>query len=198
MPALSRSNSLPLKKEDDSIQRLATGTRQLKAHELTFFGIKTASTMKSNIDSNLSKTFKSHLSNELKNKTSPNYTPANLTSSYRYNQEPDLIMHHKQKYSPKSKNSELALCENKTLVETFDKRIDEKMNLEPFYENLKHQKSDNKHHYDRVSDVKRDEKILFELSRAADEIMEVLCQNILIDYIILDKCIDMTQFRELL
>lgn len=60
------------------------------------------------------------------------------------------------------------------MIETLDSCIDETKNLEPLYENLKNQNaSSNKQKYERISDVNRDEKILFELSRAAEEIMEV-------------------------
>lgn len=57
------------------------------------------------------------------------------------------------------------------MIEALDSCIDETKNLEPLYENLYN--STKQQHYDRKSDLKRDEKILFELSRAADEIMEV-------------------------
>lgn len=58
------------------------------------------------------------------------------------------------------------------MIEALDSCIDETKNLEPLYENLYQQQNSAKL-YDRKSDLKRDEKILSELSRAADEIMEV-------------------------
>lgn len=55
-------------------------------------------------------------------------------------------------------------------ISPLDNCIDETNNLEPLYENLYQQ---NKVKYDRKSDLARDEKILDELTRAADEIMNV-------------------------
>ena len=59
------------------------------------------------------------------------------------------------------------------MIEALDSCIDETKNLEPLYENLYNSSKQQQQHYNRKADLKRDEKILFELSRAADEIMEV-------------------------
>lgn len=79
--------------------------------------------------------------------------------------KPDLIMHHTH---PSSQTPELTTSEKKNMIEALDSCIDETKNLEPLYENL-YQKTK----YDRKSDLARDEKILNELTRAADEIMNV-------------------------
>lgn len=56
------------------------------------------------------------------------------------------------------------------MIEALDSCIDETKNLEPLYENLY---QNQKVKYDRKTDLARDEKILNELTRAADEIMNV-------------------------
>lgn len=175
---MSRSNSLRVKKEEVATPKLSTGTRQLKAHELTYFGIRSAPTaIKTNpIETSISKASFMHLSsnNNTKSITNRTTTPTSSKVIISHHQKPDLIMHHQQKYPPKSSTPELTSSERKSMIETLDSCIDETKNLEPLYENLKNQNaSTNKQHYDRKLDLKRDEKILFELSRAADEIMEV-------------------------
>lgn len=74
-------------------------------------------------------------------------------------------MHHQPKSAP-----ELTSSEKKSMIEALDSCIDETKNLEPLYENLY---QNQKVKYDRKSDLARDEKILSELTRAADEIMNV-------------------------
>ena len=177
-PSLSRSNSLRIKKEDLSTPKLSTGTRQLKAHELTYFGIKSAPPVLRNypIERNISKASFVHLSN---NNTITNLSNTSSASkvTISHSQKPDLIMHHEEKYS-KSATPELTSSERKSMIETLDSCIDETKNLEPLYENLKQQNATaNKQPYDRKSDLKRDEKILSELSRAAEEIMEVIVKK---------------------
>ena len=76
-------------------------------------------------------------------------------------------MHHQQK-SEESLTPELTSSEKKLMLETLDSCIDETKNLEPIYENLY---QNNK--YERKHDLARDKKILDELTRAADEIMNV-------------------------
>lgn len=78
-------------------------------------------------------------------------------------------MHHHPKYET-STTPELTTSEKKSLLEALDSCIDETKNLEPLYENLY---QNQKVKYDRKSDLARDEKILSELTRAADEIMNV-------------------------
>lgn len=166
-----------VKKEDLTTPKLSTGTRQLKAHELTYFGIKSApSTIMSNpIETSIMKSSFVHLSNSNNNKnnTKSKTNPTTTTSKViiNHHQKPDLIMHHP--HTPSSVTPELTSSEKKSMIETLDSCIDETKNLEPLYENLYNNNSNHKQHYDRKSDLKRDEKILFELSRAADEIMEV-------------------------
>lgn len=83
--------------------------------------------------------------------------------------KPDLIMHH---HLPKCEVStpELSSSEKKSMLEVLDSCIDETKNLEPLYENLY---QNQKVKYDRKTDLARDEKILNELTRAADDIMNV-------------------------
>lgn len=59
------------------------------------------------------------------------------------------------------------------MIAALDSCIDETKNLEPLYENLYSNQKVPK--YDRKTDLARDEKILSELTRAADEIMNVSC-----------------------
>lgn len=83
--------------------------------------------------------------------------------------KPDLIMHHHPKNKPST--PELSSAEKKSLIEALDSCIDETKSLEPLYENLFSNQKVLK--YDRKTDLARDEKILNELTRAADEIMNV-------------------------
>lgn len=164
---MSRSNSLRVKKEDLTTPKISSGTRQLKAHELTYFGIKSAppAITTNPIETNISKSSFVHLSkNSNKSKTNLNTTTTTSKVIIKH-QKPDLIMHH---HVP-----ELTSSEKKSMIEALDSCIDETKNLEPLYENLYSSNNNNNKNYDRKSDLKRDEKILFELSRAADEIMEV-------------------------
>lgn len=80
-------------------------------------------------------------------------------------------MHH----HPKNETStpKLSKSEKKSMIAALDSCIDETKNLEPFYENLYSNQKVLK--YDRKTDLARDEKILNELTRAADEIMNVSC-----------------------
>lgn len=186
-PSLSRSNSLRVKKEDLTTPKLSTGTRQLKAHELTYFGIKSAPTTTTTItasnpiETSISKSSFVHLSSNNDNINNNNNKNTNINNNnaististskviINHHQKPDLILHHQQHVPPPSSvTPELTSSEKKSMIEALDSCIDETKNLEPLYENLYNSK-----HYDRKSDLKRDEKILFELSRAADEIMEV-------------------------
>ncbi|XP_070497132.1 uncharacterized protein [Chironomus tepperi] len=207
-PALSRSNSLRIKrdnissnnnigtKDDSSTLKLSTGTRQLKAHELTYFGIKGTPITRKTSDTNITnKSHYTHLSTSSKNvlsssnklniinnsnnlsdkrngvtnnistTSSSSSSTATTTKVTINNQKPDLIMHHHQKVE-KSSIPELTTSEKKSMLETLDSCIDETKNLEPIYENLY---QNNK--YERKLDLARDKKILDELARAADEIM---------------------------
>ncbi|CAH1710399.1 unnamed protein product [Chironomus riparius] len=202
-PALSRSNSLRIKrdnvsntnnigtKDDSSTLKLSTGTRQLKAHELTYFGIKGTPITRKTSDTNitnksqfthlstssstniLSSSNKLNISNNSNNLSDKRIGIANKVSTTSSSstkvtinhQKPDLIMHHHQKIE-KSSTPELTTSEKKSMLETLDSCIDETKNLEPIYENLY---QNNK--YERKLDLARDKKILDELARAADEIM---------------------------
>jgi hypothetical protein len=193
-PSLSRSNSLRVKKEELTTPKISPGTRQLKAHELTYFGIKSAPSSfrtRSQQETKISKSSFVHLSNGKANTNpiinttvatttiattkSPTITTSKVIINH-HQQKPDLIMHHHQHTPMSSVTPELTSSEKKSMIEALDSCIDETKNLEPLYENLYQQNHNNNNSaklYDRKSDLKRDEKILSELSRAADEIMEV-------------------------
>lgn len=216
-PALSRSNSLRIKKDttkdDLNSPKLSTGTRQLKAHELTYFGIKSTKSTSNTTDTNIITTNKSpfmHLSSSstnnnrnLSKKSSNNHntnnssvTNANATSTSSKiiinHQKPDLIMHHHNHLHQQPNQPampQLTSSEKKTMMETLDSCIDETKSLEPLYENLYQNNNNNtsnninnKQQYDRKLDLARDEKILDELTRAADEIMNVSTIFIFITY----------------
>lgn len=87
--------------------------------------------------------------------------------------KPDLLMqalHHHQQQKSEASTPELSTAEKNSMMETLDSCIDETKNLDPLYENLY---QNQKVKYDRKTDLARDEKILNELTRAADEIMNV-------------------------
>ncbi|KAG5674453.1 hypothetical protein PVAND_004423 [Polypedilum vanderplanki] len=188
-PALSRNNSLRIKRDNakEETQKISTGTRQLKAHELTYFGVKSSpvtTTINSTDSNNIISTNKSpymHLTTNNKNnitssiKTTHTTNITNTSSKITVNhhQKPDLIMHHQQKNEQllQQQQTELTPTEKKLMIEALDNCIDETKNLEPLYENLYQNNNNNKQPYNRKLDLKRDEKILDELTRAADEIM---------------------------
>jgi HD-GYP domain-containing protein (c-di-GMP phosphodiesterase class II) len=168
----------------------------LKAHELTYFGIKGTPITRKTSDTNItnksqythlstssstnvvSSSNKLSISNNTNNTSDKRHavTNNNTTTSSKVtinHQKPDLIMHHHQK-TEKSSTPELTTSEKKSMLETLDSCIDETKNLEPIYENLY---QNNK--YERKLDLARDKKILDELARAADEIMNVSCNFLL-------------------
>jgi HD-GYP domain-containing protein (c-di-GMP phosphodiesterase class II) len=170
----------------------------LKAHELTYFGIKGNPITRKTSDTNITnKSQYTHLSTSSKNVVSSSHklsisnnssnnlsdkrnavtnnvpTTSSSTKVTINHQKPDLIMHHHQK-TEKSSTPELTTSEKKSMLETLDSCIDETKNLEPIYENL-YQNSK----YERKLDLARDKKILDELARAADEIMNVSCNFLL-------------------
>jgi glutamyl/glutaminyl-tRNA synthetase len=193
-PALSRNNSLRIKKDDtSSLQRkLSTGTRQLRDHELTYFGVSNKPTTTTTTDPKFTKSSFVHLSNSTSKSSSSttinssslksitNNVTSLLPSTVVINHQkhsteidqstPDLIMHHHHQKFEASSTPELSSSEKKSLIEALDSCIDETKNLEPLYENLY---QNQKVKYDRKTDLARDEKILNELTRAADEIMNV-------------------------
>lgn len=194
-PALSRNNSLRLKKDKDesanaNARKLSTGTRQLKAHELTYFGVKSSPITINTTDT--TNNSKMHLSTTPSSSNNSNSSCSIKTNNFitntqsskviiNHHQRPDLIMHHQQKlYEPSA--PELSSSEKKLMIETLDSCIDETNNLEPLYENLYQNKQQQ---YDRKLDLARDEKILDELTRAADEIMNVSFNIIFIIYCII-------------
>jgi hypothetical protein len=206
-PALSRSNSLRIKKDTakEDTKKITTGTRLLKAHELTYFGVKSSPITTTNAtDSNTNKSPFMHLStnNNKSNNISSSIkstitTTTNVNASSKItasHQKPDLIMHHQHKYDQQQQQPppppELTPSEKKLMIETLDNCIDETNNLEPLYENLYQNSSSGKQQYDRKLDLARDEKILDELTRAADEIMNVSITFILFSLrsMLLQRC----------
>lgn len=187
-PALSRSNSLRIKKDDTTSaaqEKLSTGTRLLRDHELTYFGVPSINQTKTT-DSKLTKLSYNHsnLSNNssLKSISNNSFRPSSTiivnhqkhSTDHRQQHsldmdKPDLIMHHHPKSKPLT--PELTTFEKKSMIEALDSCINETNSLEPMYENLLGNQKVLK--YDRKTDLARDEKILNELTRAADEIMNV-------------------------
>jgi hypothetical protein len=174
--------------KDEVTQKLSTGTRQLKAHELTYFGV--SSPTNKTTDTNVTKSPFVQLSTKNKSSSVINSSLSSSSSSVSVkashktatntqmsskilvnHQKPDLIMHHQQKYDSTAA-PELTSSEKKSMIEALDSCIDETKNLEPLYENL-YQNNNNKQQYDRKLDLARDKIILDELTRAADEIMNV-------------------------
>ena len=225
-PALSRSNSLRVKKSEDLTvptlaRKLSTGTRQLRDHELTYFGISkaTSATTPNNsipkshtisafavplssstanhintsfthlassksssviINSSSSTTAStSSIAKHLTNKThQPSSTIIINTKPTDSHNKPDLIMH-SQKYDQSSAAVELTQSQKKSLIDALDDCLNETNGQEPLYENVfanntsSNNNNGNKQKYNRKLDLDRDEKILDELTRAADEIMNV-------------------------
>lgn len=226
-PALSRSNSLRVKKSEDLtattlVRKLSTGTRQLRDHELTYFGISkaTSTTTPNNtipkshtisafavplssstanhintsfthlassksssviINSSSTTASASSIVKPLTNKThQPSSTIIINTKPTDSHNKPDLIMH-SQKYDQSSAAVELTQSQKKSLIDALDDCLNETNSQEPLYENVfanslsgnSSNNSNNKTKYNRKLDLDRDEKILDELTRAADEIMNV-------------------------
>lgn len=230
-PALSRSNSLRVKKSEDLTvttlaRKLSTGTRQLRDHELTYFGISkaTSATTPNNsipkshtisafavplssstanhintsfthlasskssssviINSSSTTASASSIVKPLTNKThQPSSTIIiNTKPTDSQHNKPDLIMH-SQKYDQSSAAVELTQSQKKSLIDALDDCLNETNGQEPLYENVygnntssnnsSNNNSNNKPKYNRKLDLDRDEKILDELTRAADEIMNV-------------------------
>ncbi|CAO1316976.1 unnamed protein product [Diamesa serratosioi] len=223
-PALSRSNSLRVKKSEDLtvptlVRKLSTGTRQLRDHELTYFGISktTSATTPNNtipkshtisafavplsssnanhintsfthlassksssviINSSSTTASASSIVKPLTNKThQPSSTIIINTKPTDSHNKPDLIMH-SQKYDQSSAAVELTQSQKKSLIDALDECLNETNGQEPLYENIyannssgSNNSSSNKLKYNRKLDLDRDEKILDELTRAADEIM---------------------------
>lgn len=189
-PALSRNNSLRIKKDDTSCaqEKLNTGTRKLRDHELTYFGVGNSQqttptdskyTKSSSFTHSTSKSSSSSLSTTTLNPTYKSITntllcPSTIVINHQKHSteielnKPDLIMHHHPK--TEAPTPELSSSEKKSMLEELDSCIDETKNLEPLYENLY---QNQKVKYDRKTDLARDEKILNELTRAADDIMNV-------------------------
>lgn len=186
-PALSRNNSLRIKKDDTSSvnDKISAGTRKLREHELTYFGVN-SNNHSTTTDSKFTKSSFAHLSTSKSSSSSTTINPSfkSITNTplrpstiiinhQKHSTEmdlskPDLIMHHHPKCE--APTPELSSSEKKSMIEALDSCIDETKNLEPLYENLY---QNQKVKYDRKTDLARDEKILNELTRAADEIMNV-------------------------
>lgn len=201
--SLSRNNSLIRKKEE--ALKISSGTRQLRDHELSYFGVSfgsksshvvTSRTSTPNtstsaqpaskpVTANLaslsyngqqngtpsfSSTFLSTSNSSptktiiMSNATKTNMTnqsPTTNSNSNRWqlsNDKPDLI-----KYSQKIDRSNEKAAKKQQKQETAKEVISE-----PIYQNLGKPAK-----YNRMLDLDRDEQILSDLTRAADEIMNV-------------------------
>lgn len=223
-PALSRSNSLRVKKSEDLTvttlaRKLSTGTRQLRDHELTYFGISKATSattpnnsipkshtisafavpLSSSTINHINTSF-THLASSksssviinssttasassiVKPLTNKTHEPSSIiiinTKPTDSHNKPDLIMH-SQKYDQSSAAAELTQSQKKSLIDALDDCLNETNGQEPLYENVfgnttsSNNNNNNKPKYNRKLDLDRDEQILDELTRAADEIMNV-------------------------
>jgi hypothetical protein len=151
----------------------------LRDHELTYFGVANGKPTTTTTEPKFTKSSFAHLStNKSSSSTTINTSlksNTNTTVVINHQKEidrskPDLIMHHQHKKFEPSSTPELSSSEKKSMIEALDSCINETKNLEPLYENLY---QNQKVKYDRKTDLARDEKILNELTRAADEIMNV-------------------------
>lgn len=145
--------------EQKEILKVVPGARKLKEHELSYFGVNLEKpTMHSSS--------KSNIINTSLTKTSYN----NINSTNKLNESgkwqlssdrPDLLRH-----SPNVDKTNEYVNMNSNVVR--QKKVDQQID-EPVYENIK--VISNK--YNRKLDLERDEVILDELSKAADQILSV-------------------------
>lgn len=205
-PNLSRNNSFR-KKEEPVTMKISTGTRQLRDHELTYFGVPKSTTptpINTKINTSM-KTSSNNISNISQQKvmsTPPTplqmkrepltstpavssfaatfLIPSPATPNQKTNQnnqkwqltseKPDLIKYSQNCDQNPSKSSAVKSFKFNS-VESEEKSKKEEDNDDPIYQNIHKISSPTK--YNRKLDLERDEKILNELTRAADEIMNV-------------------------
>lgn len=197
--AASETNGTARNEERASL-RLSSGARQLREHELSFFGVTpnnqreatnpsstTASSISTKSATNTNFKRSTTLTSSFIKRNSINMNPSSTTSSSNSstnqgksqtatkswqltNDKPDLLRHSQRADSvavQKTTSTSSASTALSTSTSTMS-------SVEPHYENLV--KSINEPPtvlYDRKQDLKRDEQILEELTRAADEILNV-------------------------
>ncbi|XP_055549288.1 uncharacterized protein LOC129732425 isoform X2 [Wyeomyia smithii] len=188
--AASETNGTARNEERASL-RLSSGARQLREHELSFFGVNTN---KSHESSNSSGNSSSSVSAKT---ASPHTFTRSTTLTSSFIKRNSINMHPLSTSSALSTSSSQAkpqkpstwqLTNDKPDLLRHSQRIDsdtvEKTTgtptttvpvIEPQYENLvKPVLEPSNRQYDRKADLKRDEQILEELTRAADEILNVV------------------------
>ncbi|XP_058825457.1 serine-rich adhesin for platelets isoform X4 [Topomyia yanbarensis] len=196
--AISSETNGTARNEERASLRLSSGARQLREHELSFFGVNSNKKHESSASSsststkaavNTTLTRSSTLTSSFIKRNSINMNPLvtpsttsainssahmkpqNAASWQLTNDKPDLLRHSQRidnasihKTSSDSSTT-TALGNSTTTVSSH----------EPHYENLvKAVVEPPATTYDRKKDLKRDEQILEELTRAADEIMNVV------------------------
>ncbi|XP_058452319.1 serine-rich adhesin for platelets [Malaya genurostris] len=199
--ATSSETNGTARNEERASLRLSSGARQLREHELSFFGVdpnkkhesskSSASASSSSTKSTVNTTFtrSTTLTSSFIKRNSINMnplTPSSTTSSASSsshakpqtsaswqltNDKPDLLRHSQRidgvtNYkTSRDSSTTTALRADTTVVPS----------AEPHYENLVNPVGEpSATKYDRKKDLKRDEEILEELTRAADEIMNVV------------------------
>lgn len=189
----STSTNGTARNEERASLRLSSGARQLREHELSFFGVasnqnqrktqpeaartptNTAFVRSTTLTSSFIKRNSINMhplstsgSSSTNNSTSSSVKPP--TSTWQLtNDKPDLLRHSSDAILKTASSSSAATTTTLATSTSTMSSLDQ----QPHYENLvKSGKSEPKP-YDRKQDLKRDEEILEELTRAADEILNV-------------------------
>ncbi|XP_038113867.1 serine-rich adhesin for platelets [Culex quinquefasciatus] len=190
----STSTNGTARNEERASLRLSSGARQLREHELSFFGVasnqnqrktqpeaartptNTAFVRSTTLTSSFIKRNSINMhplstsgSSSTNNSTSSSVKPP--TSTWQLtNDKPDLLRHSSDAILKTARSSSAATTTTLATSTSTMSSLDQ----QPHYENLvKSGKSEPKP-YDRKQDLKRDEEILEELTRAADEILNVV------------------------
>lgn len=163
-----------------TVVKLTSGTRKLREHELSYFGV---SVPKSPTNITILPQQQSSMTPS-KYGTQPTTTINNLLTKMSKrnkwqltNDKPDLLRHSPNVVDVKQQQHQQQhqqVIQNVTLLknEKEDDLLDDHDDDEPVYENLRKPSS-----YNRKNDLKRDEMILTELTRAADQILNVSLFN---------------------
>uniref|UniRef100_A0A1Q3FR15 Uncharacterized protein n=1 Tax=Culex tarsalis TaxID=7177 RepID=A0A1Q3FR15_CULTA len=196
----STTNNGTARNEERASLRLSSGARQLREHELSFFGVasnqnqkktheptartptNTAFVRSTTLTSSFIKRNSINMhplstsgSSSTNNSTTSSSGPAAKSAAtwQLTNDKPDLLRHSQRVDSDailKTASSSSAATTLATSTSTMSS-----LDQQPHYENLvKPVKSAEHKPYDRKQDLKRDEEILEELTRAADEILNVV------------------------
>lgn len=187
---------ISVQKQNEIKLKLTSGTRQLRDHELSYFGVgyPTSPSASSKTSSNgfqLSASFnEKHSNTSLFSKNYPTNRPLNVEKSdpeerrerktslsaieraglildetRRYSERPDLLRH-----SPKTAAYITPMIK--------DVKFNSRASIEPIYENLK---DPSYLTYMQRVKLKRDEELLEELARDADEILNVRNEHLFIN-----------------